>query len=34
MIPWWDDLAPWSDVVGFLFPVGVFWFVVVRRGGR
>lgn len=34
MIPWWDDFAPWSDVVGFLLPIGLFWLVVAVRGRR
>lgn len=34
MIPWYDDLAPWADLVVLGVPLAVFWFVVVRRGGR
>lgn len=34
MISWWDEWAPLTDVVGFLFPVGVFWLVVAVRGRR
>ena len=34
MIPWWDEWAPLTDVVGFLFPIGLFWWAVSRWGRR